>query len=67
MLITNGDNGHVYGCTCCDKDDQSLSPLTLRCGFKQTLIDRWSPPSAIANDLTIQHKQQKLLFCSKAQ
>jgi hypothetical protein len=62
----------VYGRTSCNKDDQFPSPLTLHCSIKQTLINRCclvgqSPLSAVANYLTIRHKQQKSLFCSKAQ
>jgi hypothetical protein len=54
----------------CDEGDQSLSPLTLCCSIEYSLTNRCclvsqSPPSAVANYLTIRHKQLKITLLLK--
>jgi hypothetical protein len=75
MLIANGDNVHVYGRTCCDKDDRSLSPLTLtlRCSIEQCAHQPlcWGQPEPeinrrrLSGHLTQQHVT-KSSMCTKS-
>ena len=66
LTTNNDDEEHVYECTGCNGDDQSLSGYALLVEWEHALVKlncwvSWSPLSAIANNLTKERETTQIL------